>query len=225
MSHREACALRWGAVVNGEKTAATDDDSLLVARFVRGDASAFDSLFRKYQDYVYHILYGIIGSAEEARDLTQEVFVLVYRSLPKFRHGARFATWLYRIAVNRAVDAARASRRWRFLSFPEEPAWSLQAAPEEEEPEQLYEREMEREAVQKTLMRCPVNHRTTLTLRYYQDLSLEEMAEVLDCTVAAAKVRLHRARQVFKEQYLTTYGADYRSAPRKEEADVTPSVR
>src|ERR1051326_8709882 len=95
MASQEACAPGWNAPMNGERTVITDDDGGLVARFLRGDHAAFDTLFLKYQDYVYNIVYGIVGSAEEARDLTQEVFLQVYRSLPKFRQGARFATWLY----------------------------------------------------------------------------------------------------------------------------------
>src|SRR5215470_999733 len=100
---------RWSSAVNGERIAAVADaDGSLIARFVAGDRHAFDSLFFKYQDYVYNVVHGIVGKPEEARDVTQEVFVQVYRSLPRFRHGSRFATWLYRIAINRAVDAARA---------------------------------------------------------------------------------------------------------------------
>src|SRR5215470_15869280 len=128
MTSREACVPGWGTPMNGERTVTTDDDGHLVARFLRGDAAAFDALFLRYQDYVYHIIYGIVGSAEESRDLTQEVFVQVYRSLPGFRRGARFATWLYRIAANRAVDAARGARRWRFLPMLDEPTLATRAA-------------------------------------------------------------------------------------------------
>ena len=202
--------MRWGRGMNGEQTRATDrkeEDDLLVARFVRGDASAFDSLFAKYQDYVYHIVYGIIGSVEESRDLTQEVFVQVYRSLPKFRHGAKFATWLYRIAVNRAVDAARGSKRWRFLPLLDEPNLGARAADPEPEPEELFLAQAERDTIQATLMQCPLAHRDVLVLRYYRGLSVEEIAETLACSAAAAKVRLHRARRVFKDKYVALHGA------------------
>lgn len=211
--------------MNGERTVITDDDSGLVARFLRGDASAFDTLFLKYQDYVYNIIYGVIGSAEEARDLTQEVFVQVYRSLPRFRQGARFATWLYRIALNRAVDAARGSKRWRFLPLLDNPALTHCTTDTNEEPEGAFARGMEREAVQKVLLCCPLSHRDVLVLRYYQELSLEEIAEVLGCTVAAAKVRLHRARKVFKDNYLVAYGAEAVATRGTEEADAVRPTR
>jgi RNA polymerase sigma-70 factor (ECF subfamily) len=202
MTSQEACALGWATPMNGEQPVTTDDDSGLVARFLRGDTAAFDTLFLKYQDYVYHISFGIVGSTEEARDLTQEVFLQVYRSLPRFRQGARFATWLYRITVNRAVDAARGARRWRFLPLAEEPSLAQRAAEPEMEPEWAFERGLERDAVQSVLIRCPLKHRQVLVLRYYRDLSLEEIAEVLECSPTAAKVRLHRARQVFKQYYV-----------------------
>ena len=221
----EACAPGWGPPMNGEQTVRTDDDSALVARFLRGDGAAFDALFVKYQDYVYNILYGIVGSQEEARDLTQDVFLQVYRSLPKFRFGSRFATWLYRIAANRGVDAARGSRRWRFLPILDEPASALMPAEPDTQPEAVFERKMERESVQAVLMRCPVAHREPLVLRYFQDLSVEEIAEVLGCSVAAAKVRLHRARKVFKDHYVTLYGPGPMQTRETEGADAAEPVR
>src|SRR5579872_6207934 len=196
----------WGAPMNGERTGPTGDvDGGLVARFLAGERGAFDSLFLKYQDYVYNIVYGIVGKVEEAHDITQEVFVQVYRSLPSFRRGSRFATWLYRIAVNRAVDAARASRSWRWLPLDE----TLRATPDPaDNPVQASEKQAERDAVQRVLMQVALQHRDILVLRYYQDLSIEEIAEVLGCTVSAAKVRLHRARQHFKEKYVATFGSE-----------------
>lgn len=202
----KSVSLAWGAPMNGERTAAADDDGCLIARFLAGDRAAFDSLFAKYQDYVYNIVYGIVGKPEEAHDVTQDVFLQVYRSLGSFRRGARFATWLYRIAVNRALDAARSAKGRRWLPFDE----TLRAAPDPaDNPAQVAARGVERDAVQAVLNLVPVQHRDALVLRYYQDLTIEEMAEVLGCSVAAAKVRLHRARQHFKEKYVAVYGHDH----------------
>lgn len=226
MIRQEACVPSWGTPMNGERAVAatTDEDGTLVARFLRGENGAFDALFQKYQDYVYHIIYGIVGSSEEARDLTQDVFVQVYRALPKFRHGARFATWLYRIAANRAVDAARGSRRWRFLPILED------APPRAHEtivdPEQVAIRGSEQQAIQQILMQCPLGHREVLALRYYRELSLEEMAEILGCSLSAAKVRLHRARKVFKDHYLARYGQEMPELLEKEEGtDAVKTLR
>jgi len=206
MQRRESCAQGWGTAVNGEQTvAATDADGAMIARFLAGDRAAFDSLFWKYQDYVYNIVHGIVGSAEDARDVTQEVFVQVYRSLPKFRRGSRFATWLYRIAVNRAVDCARATRGKKGLPLDE----TLKASADpDQNPLLAATRRVDEDAVQQILMLLPVQHRNVLVLRYFQGLSVEELAEVVGCSVTAAKVRLHRARLHFKEKYRAVFGQD-----------------
>ena len=196
----------WGASVNGERTiAAVDADDALIARFLAGHVSAFDSLFAKYQEYVYNIVYGIVGSADDARDVSQEVFVQVYRSLPSFRRGSRFATWLYRIAVNRAVDSARAAKGRRWLPLLE----TLRAAPDPDaDPSRKAEQGAERNEIHIVLQKVPVQHRDVLVLKYFQDLSVEEIAEVLGISVTAAKVRLHRARHHFKEMYVATTGKE-----------------
>ena len=215
--------------MTGERTLRADDDAETVARFLRGDAAAFDALFRKYQDYVYNIIYGIVGSAEESRDITQEVFVQVYRSLPQFRHGARFATWLYRIAVNRAVDAARAPRRWRFWPLLEEPSLRQRPADAALQPEQVAARQADTEEIQAILMRCSLTHRQALALRYYKELSLEEIAEVLGCSVSAAKVRLHRARHAFREAWqaakATCPEPDWECLQKEEETHAPQATR
>ncbi len=198
------CATGWVAPVSRERPG-PDVDGDMIARFLAGERSAFDSLFAKYQDYVYNIVYGIVGKSDEAHDVTQEVFVQVFRSLASFRRGSRFATWLYRIAVNRAVDAARASRGWRWLPLDE----TLRATPDpSDSPTKSAERHADQDAVQQVLMQVAVQHRDVLVLRYYQDLSVEEIAEVLGCSVSAAKVRLHRARLHFKEKYVATFGKE-----------------
>jgi len=101
------------------------------------------------------------------------------------------------------VDAARASRGWRWLPFDE----TLNATPDPaDSPVRTAERHSEQDVVQQVLMQVPVQHRDILVLRYYQDLSVEEISEVLGCSISAAKVRLHRARQHFKEKYVATFG-------------------
>lgn len=199
-------SLRLGNRMSGERSAAVvDADADVVARFLAGDSRAFDTLFARYQEYVYRIVYGILGTPEEARDVTQDVFVQVYRRLPGFRRGSRFATWLYRIAVNRAVDAARSARGRRWLPLLDT-AYSIPDPADS--PEQAAGKGAERDMVQSALMSVPLQHRDVLVLRYYQDLSIEEIAETLGCSVSAAKVRLHRARRHFKEKYVAALGSD-----------------
>ena len=203
---------------NGERTAVTnDEDTVLVLRSLKGDSSAFDTLFIKYQTYIFNVIYGMLGDREEARDVTQDVFLQAHRSLAKFRGGAKLSTWLYRIAVNKAADFKR-SPRSRFLPQIFENLLS-EKSPEHLQPERQYVINVEQGIVQSALMLCPLQHREILALRYYSDLSLEEIAQTMQCSAGAAKVRLHRAREVFRERYMVMI-EESQSIVHGEEQDV-----
>jgi RNA polymerase sigma factor (sigma-70 family) len=176
------------------------DETALIARTLQGDRSAFDVLFKRYQDYVYRIVYGIVGNSEEAKDLTQDVFLQAFRSLGQFRGQAKFATWLYRIAVNRATDAVRTAQRKRFLPLWD---WMVSGDSDVADCREFPEIETTRGQVQEALLRCPLVLRQALVLRYYNECNLEEMSEILNCSIDAVKVRLHRARAAFRQAYET----------------------
>jgi len=203
VTEKPIAALAWSRGMTGKETAPSDDrDQEAVARFLAGDTTAFDELYTRYADYVYNIAYGVLNNREAAEDVTQEVFVLVYRALRRFRKGSRFSTWLYRIAVNRALDEARAVRRRRWVPFSppldQKPAAGADPASKDDQ------RALS-EVVSQVLSKLPEPHRRVLTLRHFADLNVEELADVLGCSVAAAKVRLHRARKKFREVYERLY--------------------
>ncbi|GIV14943.1 MAG: RNA polymerase sigma-H factor [Armatimonadota bacterium] len=175
-----------------------DADRQAIERFLAGDASAFEELYHRYQPYVYNVVNGIVQNADDARDVTQDVFLHVYESLSRFRGGSAFSTWLYRVAVNAAITHVRKERR--------HPQISLDALREfradiDAEPEQQATRAETQQAVQQMLAQLPEQQRAVLVLRYFQELSLEEIAEVMNCSVAAVKVRLHRARNSFRRLF------------------------
>lgn len=183
--------------MSGEEAARSEDrDDAAIARFLAGDTSAFNELYDRYADYVFNIAYGVLGNTDAAADVTQEVFLLVYRALNRFRRGSRFATWLYRIALNRALDAARAAKRRKWL--PWETVMDRRSAPETDPATQDDQRDLT-SVINRVLENMPEEPRKVLTLRYFSDLTVEEIAEVLGCSVPAAKVRLHRARRKFKD--------------------------
>lgn len=197
-AQEQTCPLGWSDAMSCERTAAADADGELVSRFLAGDRTAFDALFLRHQDYVYRIALGIVGDAEDAQDVAQNAFLQAYRSMGSFRRGARFATWLYRITVNCAVDAVRSARVRRAAPLDRVSSVLADTA---DGPEAAAERHAQDLNVRQALAAVPVQYRDVLVLRYYGDLSLEEIAEVLGCSVAAAKVRLHRARLAFKDRF------------------------
>ncbi len=172
-----------------------DEDNAHVEELLRGNSSEFDYLFDKYQEFVFRTVYGIVGDEETARDVAQEVFVLAYRKIGLFRGTSKFSTWLYRIAVNKCSDycrkSVRQSRLAALLGHHTQPYTSA------------LEMLDEQDAVQAALMQCPLGHREVLVLRYYRQMDIDEISDVLQISPAAARVRLHRARAVFRDKYVS----------------------
>jgi RNA polymerase sigma-70 factor, ECF subfamily len=169
-----------------------DEDTILVDRFIAGDQSAFEALYSRYYTRVFNLARGVLIDPEEAADAAQEIFALVYRNLPKFHRQSKFSTWLFRISVNRAIQESR-KRRFRNKTLEldqaaEHPAPS-QGGPE---PDPRVQLAME--------MLAPPD-RAIITLFYWQELSLQEIADSMDINLNAAKTRLYRARERFRQHF------------------------
>src|SRR5262249_17528916 len=152
-------------------------------------------LFLKYQDYVYNICLGILGNGDDARDCAQETFLRVYRKAGEYRGQAALSTWIYRIAVNVCVGQIRKRPRAPVRSLEEEQVREVVAPGPP--PWDGLGREEEETRVRKVVAALPPDYRLVLVLRYFQDLSYEEMVRVLGWTMGQVKVKLHRARRAF----------------------------
>jgi RNA polymerase sigma-70 factor (ECF subfamily) len=177
----------------------------LVEQFRRGDAAAFEALFRKYQTYVFNVCHGILGNAEDAADVTQETFLRAHRSMTGFRGDAGLSTWLYRVAVNLSITELRRRTRHRSHSM-EELCQEGAPAPvddsRESEPGAALVIREESALVRKVLQTLPAEYRAVLVLRHFQELAYEEIAEVLQVSLSQVKTRLHRARRMFRDRFL-----------------------
>ena len=152
-----------------------------------GEAWALERFYHLYQPQVYALCYRLLGRAEDAQDATQSAFIRAFRSFSGFRGESGVRTWLYRIAVNEALTLIRKRKDTAELS--ETPG----RAPE---PGVL-----ERLVVEAALARVTPDHRAVLILRFWEGLSYEEIAGVLEISLPAAKMRLHRARDDFRRWY------------------------
>ncbi len=181
----------------------------LVKKSVEGDLQAFEELVLTYQSKVYHLTFRYMGNEEDAYDMFQETFIKAYRSLPSFKGRSSFGTWLYRIASNVCLDELR-SRKRRILTLSlDEPAGTLDGNELEKEiadtshsAELLYEQKELSLSIQQVLDQMKREHKNVIILRDIMDLSYEEMAEVLDCSIGTVKSRLSRARKILKEKLL-----------------------
>lgn len=169
-------------------------DRALVARFCAGDATAFDCIFRQNQDYVYRLCCGMLGDEAWAQDVTQEVFLRAYRSVHRFRGDATLRTWLYRITINECLQRLR-RRRCEELTLPETQVACCGAV------DDVFDASPKMEAVRAALRRLSPAHRAALTLRYFEEMSYEEIARVMNSSVKRIRAMLYRARESFRAAY------------------------
>ncbi len=174
------------------------EEHVLVQRALAGDQDAFAGLVRAYQAPVYNLAYRMLGTQAEAEDAAQETFVRIYRRLSTYDPQQKLSSWVLAIASHYCVDRLR---RRRITALPMDEV-QVPPAPEAagEAPEaRLLAGEREHE-IQSLLAELPEAYRVVLVLRYWQDLSYEEMAAVLATSASAIKARLHRAREMMAQQ-------------------------
>jgi RNA polymerase sigma-70 factor (ECF subfamily) len=173
-------------------------DKELVARVQRGDKAAFDLLVRKYQHKVASLISRFVKDQSEVMDVSQEAFIKAYRAIHGFRGESAFYTWLYRIAVNTAKNyLASRSRRppsSDIDNMDAENFGSADALREMDTPERLLMRDQLQELVFETLESLPDELKTALSLREFEGLSYEEIAEAMRCPVGTVRSRIFRAR-------------------------------
>jgi len=173
-----------------------DEDRLLIDRCLQGHVEAFGELVRRYQDRLYNALFRFLGNPEDARDVAQEAFLSAFRNLKKFRGRSQFFTWLYRIALNHALDLKRRVKTSRALPEAEDSPHpnELQDRSVSATPDWHLQRREEDERLQQALAKLSNEYRLVLILRDLDELSYEEIAKVLDIPIGTVRSRLHRAR-------------------------------
>ena len=173
---------------------------------VEGDAAAFTELVRTYQRPVYNLVYSIVRNADDAQDIVQDVWVKVARCLPQLREPARFTSWLFRIARNCSNDyySAKKSRPQSALTArdeDDEQPFDVEDA-HAEIPEDHVVAQDERRKVWETLGGLSEADRTILFLRESRELPYAEIAQTLGITCNAAEVRVFRARERFRKEFM-----------------------
>ncbi|TVQ72478.1 MAG: RNA polymerase sigma factor RpoE [Oceanospirillales bacterium] len=186
------------------KESQVNADQLLVERVQAGDKRAFDLLVKKYQHKIIGLISRYIYDHHEAMDVAQEAFIKAYRALPNFRGDSAFYTWLYRIAINTAKNHLVArGRRPPDTDVDAEDAQYFESDSDLrdiENPENaLYKDELQR-AINQVLEKLPEDLRVALTLREFEGMSYEEIAQVMDCPVGTVRSRIFRAREAIDNE-------------------------
>lgn len=172
----------------------------IVKRVQRGEQELFGILVERHQRRVFSIIYHLVRRRDEVEDIAQEIFFKAFEAIRGYNFESSFATWLSRVAVNHCYDylrRVRSSRVHYFWEVSEETRLQLEARAERMGAEDLNPEEQSalKDIAGKLLDRAPADDRVVLVLKELEDLSVEEIAEILELNVSTVKVRLHRARK------------------------------
>ncbi len=176
------------------------EDEILITKFKEGDQDAFSKLMGKYKTFIFSYVRRKTSSDDDADDITQEVFVNVYKALPKWQPRASFKTWLYTIARNRCIDyhRARARRRFHYIDDDEEFTPILQATDIYSNPEKMAEESELRRIISEAIEQLSPKQKEVFILYRYQGLQIKEIAETLGIAEGSVKVHHHRAMKKLK---------------------------
>jgi RNA polymerase sigma-70 factor, ECF subfamily len=170
-------------------------DAQLIERCLQKDNAAWEQVIVRFKRRVFHISYKFTGKHDEAEDLTQEIFLKVFRSLDKFHRDADFSTWLSSVARNYCIDHYRASKREREVLVEDLVAFDLAPASAGSNPHRALEDRDRRSFLRKGLEALPAKLREAVVLRDLQGLSYQEMADRLELPEGTVKSRINRGRE------------------------------
>jgi len=178
----------------------TDYDVQLMLRFQKGERAAFEELVHRNTNKVHGLIYRFLGDPSKVEDLTQDVFLRVFRNAPRYQPAAKFSTWLYRIVANLCFNVIRSHRRSQTVQLeginPKEGDTYYRDVPDDRQarPHERLDDEELRDKVAGAIDALPDNQRLAIILNKYEHKSYEEIARVLNCSTMAVKSLLSRAR-------------------------------
>ena len=191
--------VKWGARAAAKEPVSDPDlDIVELARPRATRSAALGVLYERFRDRVYNVALRIVGDADEANDVLQDVFVLLFRKIQKFRARSVFASWVYRITVNLSLDHLRRRRRNPLWAGGAVPLDSIEDEGRRLRPDRAADLRDLEEHVQRALEMLSDRLRIAVVLRYLEGLSYQEIAEILGCSLGTVKSRLNRAHTVLR---------------------------
>lgn len=179
------------------------DEIELIQQLKEGNEQAFKTLVETYQDLVFNTAIGIVQNAEDAEDVAQETFIKVFRSVHTFKGESKISTWLYRITVSTSLDLLRSKKSKKRFSFLQrlfgdenEPLYEI---PDFNHPGVALDQKENAALLFKAIARLPENQKVAFTLNKVEELSYQEVAEVMKISISAVESLMHRAKQNLKK--------------------------
>jgi RNA polymerase sigma-70 factor (ECF subfamily) len=174
------------------------EDQALIERILAGDTRAFERLVEKYKKRIYYLAYRMTRDHDSADELAQESFVRAYQAMSGFKPGKSFYTWIYRICVNLSINFLKRERQNVSADFLRDSGFQIDRVEDSNQLERLIASEQVA-IVKETLNTLPADQKAVFILKTYEDMSYEQMAEVMDCSIGTIMSRLFRARHKLKK--------------------------
>ncbi|MFY4776627.1 RNA polymerase sigma factor SigW [Metabacillus sp. RGM 3146] len=182
-------------------------ETLVKARILqvkKGDKNAFAEIVNLYKDRIFQLCFRMLGNVHEAEDMAQEAFIKAYINLHTFKMEKKFSTWLYRIATNLSIDRLRKNKPDYYLDQEIAGTEGLTMYSQVAADVALPEEEVESMELQRTIHRgileLPEKYRSVVILKYLDELSLNEISEILNIPVGTVKTRIHRGREALRKR-------------------------
>ncbi len=178
------------------------EETQLISLCQKGDRAAFERLYHRYARDVFTMALRMVNSQELAEEVTQEVFISVYKNIKNFQFQSAFTTWLYRIVYRRAADQFRKLKKYQektvlYSGEEDNPAILEVRDPGDNPSENALKRERNR-MIEQAIAELSPKQRAIMVLRYIQQLSYEEIADILGCRIGTVKSRLNRAHKTME---------------------------
>lgn len=169
------------------------DENILIQRVLDGDVQSFEEIVRNYNVMVYTLAYRVLKNHEEAEELAQDVFLKVYQSLDSFNMKSKISTWIYRITYNSSINKYKSQKRKiDTIGIDDSVEFSISSSPDAHHDISLKEK---RKIINDSILKLPETDKIIVTLYYYEELSVKEIAEIVGISVNNVKIKLHRSRQ------------------------------
>ena len=192
------------------------EEKQLIQALRNSDESAFRKLVEKYELNVYNTCIGMLGNEDNAKDISQDVFIEVFRSIHKFRGDSKISTWLYRLAVNKSLNHIRDNKKHRivksiqrFFIKDENETLDLQDFGSQNAEQEIEQNEHSK-ALHQALNKLPENQKTAFVLKNYDDLSYKQISEIMELSHSSVESLIHRAKtnlqKHLEEYYLVHFG-------------------
>lgn len=191
-------------------------DEVFIEELKQGKQSAFKALVDNYQQRVYNTCLGFVKNPEEADDLTQEVYIEIFRSILKFRMDSKLSTWIYRIAVTKSLESLRAKKRkkrfavLRSLFYQDDSALEI---PDYEHPGVIAENKERGKIIFQAMEKLPESQRTAYTLHKVEGLSYEEISNIMKKSISSIEAIMHRAKSNLQKYLYDYYSSDHKVNP------------